>query len=251
MLLTHWHIWKTRVRQLGIWRACCLSLLKLLRKILLPGVQFHFGMTAEDIVISFLVDKYVGRRDITYIDIGCHEARRISNSYLLYLNGARGLAVDLNPAYAPEFRRERRNDLFVCAALSDRAATTVVHEFTASEVNTIDAAQAEQWRGRFQAKSSRAVETTTLDDLLARHMPGAGVDVLLLDVEGHELPVLRGAKLAALRPALIVCELHELDLPAADGHPVVAFLAGSGYRLISYATVNGYFVRSDLAERDR
>jgi FkbM family methyltransferase len=251
MLARHWRIFNDRRAQIGLRRTLQFTLLKGLRRLLMPGVQFHFGMTAEDIVISFLVDKYVGKRDITYIDIGCHEARRISNSYLLYLNGARGLAVDLNPAYAPEFRRERRNDMFVCAALSDRAATTVVHEFTASEVNTIDAAQAEQWRGRFQAKSSRAVETTTLDDLLARHMPGAGVDVLLLDVEGHELPVLRGANLAALRPALIVCELHQLDLPTANAHPVVAFLASSGYRLISYATVNGYFVRDDLAERDR
>jgi len=251
MLLTHWHIWKTRVRQLGIWRASCLSLLKLLRKILLPGVQFHFGMTAEDIVISFLVDKYVGKRRITYIDIGCHEARRISNSYLLYLNGARGLAVDLNPAYAREFRHERPNDIFICAALSDRAAMTVVHEFTASEVSTIDPAQAEQWQGRFQPTGSRSIETTTLEALLAKHMPGVGIDLLLLDVEGHELPVLRGANLGALRPALIVCELHQLDLPAANGHPVVAFLASNGYRLISYATVNGYFVRNDLAERDR
>jgi len=251
MWAKHWRIFDGRRKQTGLRRTLQFTLLKGLRRLLVPGVQFHFGMTAEDIVIAFLVDKYIGKRDITYVDIGCHEARRISNSYFLYLNGAHGIAIDLSPDYANEFQRERPRDLFVCAALSDRAATTVVHEFTASEVSTIDAAQAEQWQGRFQAKGSRTVETTTLDDVLARHMPGANPDVLLLDVEGHELPVLRGANLAALRPALIVCELHQLDLPAASDHPVVAFLATSGYRLVSYATVNGYFVRNDLAERER
>jgi FkbM family methyltransferase len=251
MQARHWRIFIDRFKQIGLRRAVQFTLLKGMRRVLMPGVQFHFGMTAEDIVLAFLVDRYTGRRGVTYIDVGCHEARRISNSYLLYLNGARGLAIDLNPAYAGEFRRERPNDLFVCAALSDRAATAVVHEFTASEVNTIDAHQAEQWQRRFQVEGSRTVETTTLDDLLARHMPGVDIDVLLLDVEGHELPVLRGANLGALRPALIVCELHDLDLSEADAHPIVNFLAITGYRLISYATVNGYFVRNDLVGRGR
>jgi hypothetical protein len=174
MLAKHWRLFDARRKQIGLRRTLQFTLLKGLRRLFIPGVQFHFGMTAEDIVIAFLVDEYIGRRDIRYIDIGCHEARRISNSYLLYLNGARGLAIDLAPAYADEFRRERPKDMFICAALSDRAATTLVHEFTASEVSTIDPAQAEQWQGRFQATGNRTVETTTLEAVLARHMPGVG-----------------------------------------------------------------------------
>jgi FkbM family methyltransferase len=246
MLLTHWHIWTTSLRQLGLWRALRLTLLKLLRKALLPGAQFHFGMTAEDIVLIFMADRYIGRRAITYVDIGCHEPRRISNSYLLYLHGSSGLAIDLDPKYSAAFKRERPNDIFVCAAVSERASTAVVHEFNTAEVNTIDAAQAQVWKDHFQPKGTRVVDTATLRDLVARYMPHRSVDVLLLDVEGHELPVLRGADLPTLRPAIVACELHGLELHSASLHPVVKFLAQVGYELTAYATVNGYFVRLDL-----
>jgi FkbM family methyltransferase len=250
MLMRHWQIWTIRVRQLGLWRALCLNLLKLLRKLLLPGTQFHFGMTAEDIVLQFLAEKYLGRRAFTYVDIGCHEPRRISNSYLLYLNGSSGLAIDLDPRYATEFKRERPNDIFVCAAVSDSPGQATVHEFRTAEVNTIDPLQAQLWKDQFQHQGSRTVETATLSALMTRHMPNRTVDLLLIDVEGHELAVLQGANLGALRPAIVVCELHGLKLSSYATNPVVGFLDQAGYGLVSYATVNGYFVRRDLLDGD-
>lgn len=249
MLLTHWRIFQTRVAQLGLWRTVRFTSLKLLRKALLPGVQFHFGMNAEDIVLLHLAQHYLGRKNLTYVDIGCHEARRISNSYLLYLNGSSGLAVDLEPKYGTEFSRERPNDIFVCAALSDAVRQTVVQEFNTPEVNTIDTDQAAVWGERFQHKGSRTVETSTLADLLHRHAHQRPVDVLLIDVEGHELAVLRGANLAEVRPAIIACEMHNLNLRDAAANPVVQYLEQSGYGLVAYAAISGYFVRNDLAAR--
>lgn len=248
MLAKHFHIFETRVRQLGFYRALRLTLMKLLRKALLPSVQFHFGMTAEDIVVMFLAEKYLGRKTVTYVDVGCHEPTRISNSYLLYLNGAKGLAIDLDPKYAAQFKRERPNDIFVCAAVSDGAHQAVVHEFSAAEVNTIDSDQSKLWRNQFQPTGCRIMQTETLSALLERHMPRVAIDILLLDVEGHELSVLRGVDLTTTRPALIVCELHNLELARSMENPVVQFLGNSGYELAAYATVNGYFVRRDLFE---
>jgi len=248
MLATHSHIFRTRVRQLGVYRALRLTLMKVLRKALLPDVEFHFGMTAEDIVVLFLADKYLGRKKVTYVDIGCHEPKRISNSYLLYLNGSTGLAVDLDSRYAAQFKRERPNDIFVCAAVSDGAHQAVVHEFTAAEVATIDPDQSKAWHDRFQATGCRLTQTVSLRDLLARHLPQVAIDILLLDVEGHELSVLRGAGLSSIRPAIVVCELHNIKLAKALENPVVEFLSNAGYALAAYATVNGYFVRRDLFE---
>jgi FkbM family methyltransferase len=251
MLPKHLAIFATRYRQLGLCRALGLTLLKGLRKVLLPGVQFHFGMTAEDIVLRFLVEKYLGRKALTYVDVGCHEPTRISNSYLLYLEGARGLAVDLNPKFGDQFKRARPNDTFVCAAVSDGTHEAMVHEFSATEVNTIDAVQSNIWLTQFQPAGSRLTQTTSLSNLLERHIPNVNIDILLLDVEGHELHVLRGAQLSQTRPSIIVCELHGLELPNALGHTTVQFLRREGYALVAYATVNGYFVRADLVDGTR
>jgi FkbM family methyltransferase len=251
MLAKHWRIFNVRRKQIGLCRTLQFTSLKILRRLLQRGVQFHFGMTAEDVVLQFLIERYLGKRKITYVDVGCHEARRISNTYLLYLNGNTGLAIDLNPKYASEFMRERPNDIFVCAALSDGVQSAVVHEFTDPEVNTIDQARAKRWKSKFKPTGSRTVETTTLEAVLTRHLSVATIDVLLLDVEGHELNVLRGASLPAIRPALVVCELHDLDLRYMDGNPVIGFMEANSYSLVAYATDSGYFVREDLLKEER
>jgi FkbM family methyltransferase len=246
MASKHWSIFKTRYKQIGAWRSLAFALLKALRRLLSPGVQFHFGGNAEDIVLQWLVLNYLGNTTPSYIDVGCHEPRRISNSYLMYLGGSRGLAIDLNPSFVDMFKRERPNDIFVCAAVSSSPTEAIVHEFTAAEVATIDVAQAEIWRDRFRHKHAREVRTETLADLVRAHAPSVHFDVLLLDVEGHELEVLRGADLPTLRPAIVACEMHELDLAAAMLHPVVQLLAVQGYRLVAFAAASGYFVRRDL-----
>jgi FkbM family methyltransferase len=166
----------------------------------------------------------------------------------MYLNGARGLAIDLNPAFGDMFRRERPNDIFVCAAGSSSVGNAVVHEFTAAEVATIDVSQAEIWRDRFQHKHVREVQTESLAQLIQSHAPSLQFDILLMNVEGHELKVLLGADLPTLRPSVIVCELHDLDLRKAMSSSVAQFLAVQGYVLVAYAAVSGYFVRQDLVD---
>jgi FkbM family methyltransferase len=242
----HWLIFQTRRKQVGLWRAARLTLLKVLRIALCRGVQFHFGNTAEDILIASLAENYLGRKEFTYVDVGCHEPRRISNSYLAYLGGSSGLAVDLNPGYATAFKRERPNDIFVCAAVSDHSGETVAHEYTAAEVATIDPVQADLWQKQFRPTGTRVVTTTTLREVLDKHMPGRTIDVLLIDVEGHELAVLRGAGLPTLAPGIIACEMHGRAVAEAFAHPVTAFLQSHEYVLVAYAASSAYFVRSTL-----
>lgn len=81
--------------------------------------------------------------------------------------------------------------------------------------------------------SGRRVSMTTLDALI----PEGRLDLLLLDIEGHEEPALRGgAKLLsdpARRPRLIVVEVHPYNwqLCGCSSETLVSFLLGCGYTL--------------------
>lgn len=244
-----WSVLRTTLAQLGLLAALRLYALKLLRRVLMPGAQLHFGNSAEDVLILYLAENYLGTRRFTYVDVGCHEPRRISNSYLAYLAGSSGLAIDLNPAFEQAFRRERPHDVFVCAALSDTEADMTVHEYTVPEVATIDAEQAARWSPIFGATGSRQVRTARLETVVAQHLAGRQVDVLMMDVEGHELAVLRGANLPALAPGLVVCEIHARTLAQVQGHAVAQFLAEQRYVLVAHAANSAYFARADLVEK--
>ncbi len=146
--------------------------------------------------------------------------------------------------YGINFKRERPKDVFVCAAVSDSKGEAFAHEFSAPEVNTINGEQAVAWGKYWQPRSQRLVKTYPLSYLVSANLPVKEIDVLLLDVEGHELEVLKGADLSNLKPKIIVCEIHELDLMNLSKDPVTSLLLDNGYRIVAYATMNGYFVRT-------
>lgn len=78
---------------------------------------------------------------------------------------------------------------------------------------------------------SYAVSVDTLDNHLARSEPPTRVRLVKVDVEGHELDVLVGARetLSTFRPAIMVeCETRHLRVGTV--HDVFDHLAGLGYR---------------------
>lgn len=75
------------------------------------------------------------------------------------------------------------------------------------------------------------VETQTLDEFVAsRNLPGAQLGLIKVDVEGHEMSVLKGAQntLAAFQPPLL-CEV----LSAGAGSDMLNYLRGLGYTQFS------------------
>ncbi|WP_159460189.1 FkbM family methyltransferase [Tistlia consotensis] len=82
---------------------------------------------------------------------------------------------------------------------------------------------------RFGERETETVETTTLDRLV-EELALPRVDVIKLDVEGAELPALRGAArtIAACRPILV---LESLDPESDDWAAATALLAGQGYMM--------------------
>ncbi len=86
------------------------------------------------------------------------------------------------------------------------------------------------------AKGQIEVPVRTLDDIIDEAGPPAGIDFLSIDVEGHELEVLRGFDFARWRPRLILIEDHLASLA------VHRTLQRHGYRLIRRTGLNGWYV---------
>jgi FkbM family methyltransferase len=81
-----------------------------------------------------------------------------------------------------------------------------------------------------EGADSLEVATRTLDGFCAEF--ALTPDLVKIDVEGHELAVLAGARrlLKAGRPRYVICELETSRNPA---EPLLGFMAGYGYRACS------------------
>lgn len=80
---------------------------------------------------------------------------------------------------------------------------------------------------------SYKIKVETLREILARFQLDK-VDLLLIDVEGAELPVLRGFPWEIIKPSMILCELHPYNwsMFGYSGQDVSNFLLEHQYRCL-------------------
>lgn len=228
------------LRSLPLFLSLKLTLFYALKKLLNNNATVIYSQTGEDVIISTLLDKKRG----FYVDVGCHDPMRLSNTFSLYLRGWSGLNIDANEALIKRFRQIRKRDLAVCAAISDDAKDMMFYEFESDAVGTLSEEVLPEWKRTWSFRGGRKVRSRTLNSLLQEHFPdGIDIDLLTVDVEGHDINVLRSIDLNVYRPMLIVVEMHHFDINQALLHDVVRYLADFEYRLVSYATMNGYFTR--------
>ena len=87
------------------------------------------------------------------------------------------------------------------------------------------------------------VPVRTVDSVLEEAGSPPGFDFLSIDVEGHEIEVLRGFDIARWHPRLILLEDHVADLSKHR------YLKSAGYRIIRRYENNGWYVPREAAHR--
>jgi FkbM family methyltransferase len=202
--------------------------------------SINYSQTGEDAIIRSLMDESIPG---IYVDVGCNDPIRSSNTLSLYLHGWHGVNIDANPNLIERFKATRLRDIAVCAAISDTEQDVTFHEFDDALVSTLSEDMLPEWQSKWKKVRERVVRTRTLDSVLREHLkPGEQIDLLSVDVEGHDLNVLKSINLDTYRPKLIVVEIHHMDLDLIKDHPVTRHLAEQGFRQIAYDSLNGYFV---------
>lgn len=174
-----------------------------------------------------------------YVDLGCAHPVNKSLTHFVREAGWRGVAVDANPDYRPDWERARFGDHFEQAILSSQPeARFAFHEnsFTSRISPTAADDRPEQWG--IQAVMTSA--TTPLKEILAQHGIGK-IDILTVDLEGHEFEVLTTLDFELHQPEVVIVEYvtsgEGIDCRAAN------LLIEKGYRLIQVFTSNLIFAR--------
>jgi len=154
--------------------------------------NFKFFFNSSQFGEDKKIIKLFNKRGI-YLDIGCFHPIRHNNTYLMYKLGWSGINIDLNPLSIKLFNVARPRDINICAAVSDKKKVKNLyfhHEL--SPLNTITREHTLLYTEIFGLKNLKIkkIKTKTLKELLRKYNIKK-IDFLNIDVEGHELEVLK------------------------------------------------------------
>jgi FkbM family methyltransferase len=183
-------------------------------------VRAHFGGAAEGF----------------FVEVGANHPTEGSQTWHLERAGWTGILVEPQPELAAFLVTERRAQVFAVACTSPEHAGRTLPLY-------VDGARSALDRDRMapgaQPGYTILVPTRTLDEILEEAEAPEPIDLLSVDVEGHEIEVLSGFDFARWQPELVLLEDHVGSLRAHR------FLESNGYRLIRRVGNNGWYVPAD------
>jgi len=198
-------------------------------------LRFSYSQYGEDIIAGALLNKPTG----FYVDVGAYHPIVISNTYLFYRQGWRGICIDANPGALELFKQKRPRDILVHSAVSEQEG---VAQFNITAAGPTAHLEGAGFSGVASEKLARTinVQKRRLENILRENLPpGQSIDFLSVDCEGHDLEVLRSNDWQKYRPQVIAVE----DFHEDSSSDICNFLAPLGYRHVLRTGVTRIFSR--------
>lgn len=182
-----------------------------------------------------LVWKFFDRkRDGIFVEVGANDPVAGSQTWLLAQNGWRGVLVEPQSAHSEKLRRRRKNSQVFQVACSGPDMEGEMDLLLAADNGSSTLQRQQDTHGTHFVGAER-VKVTTLDKVL--QLAGvAKIDFLSLDVEGHEIEVMRGLDFQKYQPSLVLIEDGVRDLSKHR------FLKARGYKLVKRTSINNWYV---------
>lgn len=152
----------------------------------------------------------------SFIDIGANDGVLFSNTYKFAKSGARGLCVEPSPT---TFLKLRLNHLFhprvscIRAAVSNRnGSISFIKDGYEEVLSRVSDLPIHQTVNDSSDKPTITVPAITLEKLLFKYTHLKKVDLLSVDVEGHEKQVFEGLNDSPFQARIIVLEADKMEI---------------------------------------
>ena len=220
-----------------------------LRKI--KSKKTSYSQTGLDLILDKI---FLDKKNGFYIDVGCNHPVYNNNTYKFYKKGWRGINIDSDSESIKLFNYFRNYDLNINSAVSSKNAILKYYFYhEKSPINTFEKSSADLHFTK--PKQIMNVKTTTLNKIFENSkFKGSKIDFLCIDVEGHELEVIKGFDLSIYRPKVIIIEyldkslkkieIKNLNIKNVLSSDLYKYMTNKNYNLINW-------LHSDLVFIDR
>lgn len=201
-----------------------------------------------DVFLIDLLTHVEGSKKGFFVDVGCYHPVLINTTYALYRRGWRGINIDIDEVKIESFNIARPKDLNIVAACSQKSVDMVFRKrgFCSphSSLENLEIAQRGKWR-------EDTIRANTLTHIInATPYKNQPIDLLSVDVEGHELSVLRGLDFDHYSPKVICVETWDTTLSKVMQSELYDFLVAKGYILVNWIHLNLIFLHQNYPPLD-
>ena len=169
--------------------------------------KISYAQCGEDLIVDFIFSG-LKPRSISYLDIGAHHPTHLSNTYLFYQKGLRGVCVEPDVSLFHEIRRVRKRDLCLNVGVGVGGdATADFYVMGDKALNTFsrdEAMRNEQERGQ-KIEQVISLPLLPVNDVIRQHF-ASPPNFISLDVEGLDLEVLQSFDFELYRPQIFCVE---------------------------------------------
>jgi FkbM family methyltransferase len=166
-----------------------------------------YSQNGEDVYVEKLLNG-IEQGSCIYIDVGANQPTRISNTYLFYRKGFRGILIEPNSELSGLCRRFREHDAFLNIGAAESAG---VAEFKVGESSVTAGFLQDE-----NVRSTSWVPLLPVDAIWEAIGKRAPVFLFSIDTEGFDLNVLRGARETLRHTACVIVEAKE-NYPEISG----------------------------------
>lgn len=159
----------------------------------------YYSQFGEDVALEPLLKDVV---DGFYVDIGAHDGVTDSNTkYFEEKYGFTGICVEPHSVYYQRLKVNRPKAKCLNYAVWDKSGETVdFHETSPGGWSRVGGG------GEFSTVKISHPETKTLNDILCEYDVCSKIDLMSVDVEGHERHVFDGFTLEDYNPRIVIVE---------------------------------------------
>jgi len=208
-------------------------------------LNHSYSQEGEDLVLDRLLNS---KSDGFFVDVGAHDPKRFSNTFMFYSRGWRGLNIDALPGTKSRFEQSRPRDITIECGVSIEESELNYYMFNEPALNTFDDQEAKKkdgaLNGLYYVENKSFIKTYPLATLLESHLPNnQKIDFLSIDVEGLDLQVLKSNDWSKYRPTYVLVEDLNFSLEQDFAESEMYFFMNNvGYELIA-KTVNTSFYK--------
>ncbi len=197
-------------------------------------------LNEEKYILKIFRNSYKGN----FVDLGCFHPTRHNNTFKLYKAGWRGINIDLNKFSIDLFNFARPEDINLCTAVSNKKGSAKLYYLgDLATQNTIEKNNLNLINKHFLIKKKdikiKKIKTQRLDSILKKYNLKK-IDFMNIDIEGHELKVLRSLNLKNFDIKVICIEIFNHNkLSKENNSKVLKYLKENNY-LLKYKTAINY-----------
>ena len=162
---------------------------------------------------KYIIKLFDGNFKGKFLDIGCYHPTRHNNTYEMYKKGWSGINIDLNPLTIELFDFMRPKDVNINIGISDNDSEKELYFIDELDTqNTIDKNQLEFLKKHHNINQDqiivKKIQTKNLETILNEYQ-FYNIDFMNLDIEGHELQVLKTLDFKKIKIKYLCVEMIE------------------------------------------